>query len=109
MKKTEYLLPHAERYLFDFTKCTYAKGWAQIDTEQDASYYGNWINPTERAVTIFAEGDVSEIVFDDDAEMIAWMQRFKDNEGLGFKGIDPGLGSVMPSVLIAHGLGPFLH
>lgn len=98
-----------ERYDFDFGVCGYDKGYAQIDTEQDASYYGNWINPTERKAVCFAEGDLVTLEFDDDAEMIAWVQRFKDHDGLGFKGIDPGLGGVVRSMLIAHGLGPFLH
>lgn len=31
-----------ERYDFDFGECSYANGWAQIDTRQDASYYGTW-------------------------------------------------------------------
>lgn len=46
-----------ERYFFDFTLCTYAKGWMQIDTYQDASYFGIWTRPTSLEVITFAEGD----------------------------------------------------
>lgn len=108
MKRFDSFVP-GERYQYDFGMCSYPNGFAQLDTEQDASYYGNWINPVERKAVCFAEGDLTVVEFDDDAEMIAWVQRFKDHEDLGFKGIDPGLGEVMRSQLIAHGLGPFLH
>ena len=37
-----------DRYVYDFSVCTYEKGWAQIDTRQDASYYGTWTNPERR-------------------------------------------------------------
>jgi hypothetical protein len=36
----------SDRYVYDFVLCTYDKGWAQIDTRQDASYYGTWTNPS---------------------------------------------------------------
>lgn len=35
----------SDRYKYDFRLCTSANGWAQLDTKQDASYFGNWINP----------------------------------------------------------------
>lgn len=108
MKRFDSFIP-GERYQFDFGICSAAHGYAQIDTSQDASYYGNWINPSERKAVCFAEGDLAVIEFDDDAEMLGWVERFKNNDGLGFKGIDPGLGEVLKSVCIAHGLGPYLH
>lgn len=40
-----------DRYVYDFGKCSYAKGWAQVDTRQDASYYGTWDEP-DRAQNI---------------------------------------------------------
>jgi hypothetical protein len=40
----------ADRYLYDFKLLTSGKGWAQLDTRQDASYYGTWINPTKRQI-----------------------------------------------------------
>lgn len=48
-----------DRYQFDFKLCTAAKGWAQIDSGHDASYYGNWANPTRRKIVSFCEGDVT--------------------------------------------------
>ena len=57
MKKiTEFVC--GNRYMFDFDICSVKKGWAQIDTEQDASYYGNWAHPTNFEIITYAEGDV---------------------------------------------------
>ena len=47
-----------DRYVFDFNYCHYRKGWAQIDTESDASYYGAWANPARLQVVTYTEGDI---------------------------------------------------
>ena len=52
------LMQMQDRYLFDFELCHFKKGWAQIDTDQDASYYGNWANPLTRQTVSYIEGDV---------------------------------------------------
>jgi hypothetical protein len=83
-----------DRYAFDFNECSYANGYCQIDTQQDASYYGNWINLTERKAVTFAEGDVSRISFDSNEEMIKWLNDFHKHEALGFIHIDPGLNAM---------------
>lgn len=64
-----------DRYLFDFNVCTSEKGWAQLDTRQDASYYGNWINPTLRQLLSYAEGDIARTYCDTDAEFVAEVKR----------------------------------
>jgi hypothetical protein len=107
VKKNSYFVEDTDRYHFDFTECTIAKGWAQVDTTQDASYYGAWINPTKREFIRFAEGDVDHYTFEDDTEMVAFIAEFKD--GGRMLGIDPGPGSVLPSECIAHGLEPYFH
>jgi hypothetical protein len=58
----------SERYAFDFGGCSYERGWAQVDTNQDASYFGVWTNPTERKIFTFAEGDTTLVECDTDAE-----------------------------------------
>lgn len=83
------------------------KGFAQIDTTQDASYYGTWINPIQRAVIRWCEGDLDCYKFDNNEEMVAWVAEFKKSPW--FIGIDPGLGEVLRSECIAAGLGPYLH
>jgi hypothetical protein len=49
---------HVDRYYFDFGKC---KGWKQFDTDQDASYFGVWVNEEERKTLTYAEGDITEV------------------------------------------------
>lgn len=51
-----------ERYRFDFRKCPPAKGWAQYDTDQDASYFGVWVNIRQREIVTFAEGDFTRVL-----------------------------------------------
>lgn len=53
--------PDIDRYLFDFKICTRELGWLQFDTDQDAWYFGIWVNPEKRQVVNYAEGDISII------------------------------------------------
>ena len=48
--------PEACRYDLDFN----LKGFSQLDTKMDASYFGNWINPLpeHQKIVTFAEGDL---------------------------------------------------
>ena len=48
-----------DRYLYDFKLCTPAKGWMQYDTDQDAWYFGVWVNKGKREILTYAEGDLS--------------------------------------------------
>lgn len=48
-----------DRYRYDFDLCSCARGWAQVDTAQDASWFGTWASPAERTILNFAEGDVT--------------------------------------------------
>jgi hypothetical protein len=99
MKTEEYFKDDCDRYHFDFGECSYENGFCQIDTTQDASYYGNWINLTDRKAVTYAEGDVRYITFDTDDEMVAWLTRFKDHKALGFIHIDPGLNAMYDRVV----------
>jgi hypothetical protein len=71
MKKTVGFTPDGDRYVFDFKLCTATKGWAQLDTSQDASYYGQWVNPLTLEYVSHVEGDQTHIQYDDEAEFIA--------------------------------------
>lgn len=51
----------SNRYKFDFTECTSAKGWQQYDTDQDASYFGVWVHAKDRKTLTYAEGDVGVV------------------------------------------------
>ena len=58
MKITREFCP-GDRYIYDFGLCTYEKGWAQVDTAQDASYFGTWANPTRLMIFSYCKGDTT--------------------------------------------------
>ena len=102
----------ADRYLYDFGKCSTANGWAQIDTSQDASYFGQWINPTRRLIFAYIEGDCVLTKLDTDVELaqeISEMKCWNEEQGHRFKGIDPGFNESLKAALEACGLREYLH
>ena len=55
---TIYRLCHSsERYLIDFADNFTAEGWEQYDTDQDAPYFGVWLNRGSRTTLTYCEGD----------------------------------------------------
>jgi hypothetical protein len=96
--------------------CGNSKGWAQLDTKQDASYYGNWINPITRELFSYCEGDTTHTVCTDDADFIAAARECIEwhKERDYFLGIDPGWPDTEPRRRITEaferlGMGEFLH
>jgi len=103
-----------DRYAFDWGMCSMARGWAQIDTEQDASYFGTWANPFERKLFSYVEGDVCLTLCDTDQEFVNEILRIKawhDETGWKFLGIDPGVNHDNPlgAAFKRMGLGQWLH
>jgi len=47
---------HADRYLFDFN--INVGEWEQFDSENDAWYFGVWVNRTRLRILQYVEGDV---------------------------------------------------
>jgi hypothetical protein len=47
----------SERYKIDFADDFTSEGWLQFDTDQDASYFGVWVNPRHLCTLTYAEGD----------------------------------------------------
>ena len=45
-----------DRYKYDFN---ILKDWEQYDTDQDASYFGVWVNIEKRHIFTYAEGDTT--------------------------------------------------
>lgn len=117
MKRTHDFAP-ADRYVYDMGLCSQKNGFAQVDTSQDAWYFGTWANPFKLALLTYAEGDVSLELADSPDEfvhMIRHMQRWNNaNDSHGFKGIDPGWPGRPMTTRLAHrfmnlGLGDLLH
>jgi hypothetical protein len=100
-----------DRYQYDFGLCSYKNGWAQLDTSQDASYYGNWIHPAERKLFSYCEGDTTLTECETDEEFIqearACIAWHKDHEF--FNGIDALCNEPMKQAFLDLGLSEFLH
>ena len=102
----------ADRYRWDFDICAPSKGFAQVDTDQDAWYYGNWANPTTFTLVEYAEGDVYTTVAESAEEFRAEIQKivdFCERNGHKFLGIDPMLNEAIRQAFIDVGLERFLH
>ena len=102
----------ADRYVYDFGMCSTKKGFAQVDTGQDAWYYGTWANPFKLIIFSYCEGDCTTTEAKTGEEFTEELRRIKawqDESGHGFKGIDPGFNEDLKQEFINLGLGDLLH
>ncbi len=112
MKTVKKFIEDGDRYVFDFSLCTTGKGFAQLDTCQDAHYFGMWANPTKRQVVTYAEGDLTVKNADSDSEFVDEIRAiviWHEENGLKFKGIDPGFNADLKASFIDLGLNDLLH
>ena len=112
MKITRDFRPLSDRYSFDTGPCSYANGFAQIDTRQDASYFGYRPSHTARTIVNFCEGDVTTTVCETDAELAEQLRelaRWNDEAGYGPMKIDPGHGDAMRQAFEKLGVADLLH
>lgn len=103
--------PYENRYKYDFQRCNARHGWAQVDTRQDASYFGQWANPITLELFTYCEGDRTYIKCETQAEFInAFGEMLRWNIEAGyFIGID---GMCNPAIIEAFkrmGFGKYLH
>lgn len=101
------------RYHWDL-RYSVKDGWAQIDTWQDAYYYGTWANPITLTVFAYVEGDCYTTECDNEYEFcleIMEIKRWNDSSGgeRGFLGIDAGLSPENIKKWKEIGLGHLLH
>ena len=80
IKKQEYFVESGNRYNYDWK----LKGYSQVDTKQDAWYYGHWANPFKFRLIGYVEGDVTIQTAQNKEEFIDLMRStakwFKDND-----------------------------
>lgn len=111
MKITREFAP-ADRYLYDLGPCSYENGFAQIDTKQDASYFGTWANPTALVVFSYCEGDTTLKqceTADEFAAEIRAIDAWNVSNGYGHARIDPGFDPAMKAAFELVGLADLLH
>ncbi len=82
-----------DRYAIDWELCSPATAtrWAQLDTEADAAWFGQWVNPFRRIVLAYCEGELQVTRCDDDRELAVELHRIADwhRQHDRWKGIDP--------------------
>lgn len=74
----------AERYLIDFADDFSSAGWEQFDTDQDAAYFGVWVNRRLRSTLTYAEGDWSLVECPDEAHYEAEIRDAIEFYGEGY-------------------------
>ncbi len=112
MKTTRDFRPLTDRYHFDTGPCSYGNGFAQVDSRQDASYYGTWCSPAERTIVSFSEGDVTTTVCETDEEFVAEIRelaRWTDEAGHGPMKIDAVCHDELRQAFEKLGLADLLH
>jgi hypothetical protein len=103
--------PNRDRYKYDFDLCPPAEGWAQVDTDQDAWYFGTWANPTALVIVQFLEGDENRTICESAEEFCAELRSMKlwnDEQGYGMA-IDGMLREDLITAFQGLGLGDLLH
>ena len=101
----------ADRYRYDFGLCSPVNGFAQLDTSEDAWYYGNWANPEKLVLFSYCEGDCYTTICENEDEFRQEMERVKQwhlDQGSTF-GVDPGLNQERIDAWHKVGLGHLLH
>ena len=73
-----YSIGPENRYFFDFNL---GSRWSQYDTWHDAWYFGVWVNPTDRQVLQFVEGEIWLSTYSTPEEWDANLKRMAERYG----------------------------
>lgn len=101
-----------DRYQFDFGRFHYKHGWAQVDTGQDASYFGVWAHPGSFTIATFCEGDLTVQTTESWREFVAEIHRIREwniEQGHEFKGIDGMCDDAIIGAFADLGLSDLMH
>ena len=112
MTTTRSFISDGDRYRFDTGMCSVKNGFAQVDTGQDAWYFGMWANPYTLTIVSYMEGDVSVAVADSSIEFreeLEGIKTWNDESGHGFKGIDTMCNGAMTERFKTLAMGDMLH
>ena len=110
--RTDLFDGQTDRYAFDFGLCSTKNGFAQVDTSQDASYFGTWANPHKLQVVSYTEGDICVIKADTPDEFkseLRNIQTWNTENGHKFLGIDLGFDVDLKQAFVDLELSDLLH
>ena len=80
MKTTSEFISMTDRYTFDFGRCSYERGFCQVDTSQDAWFFGRWANPYRLVAVAYTEGDLDVFQCDTAEEFTGLLRGWNDTE-----------------------------
>lgn len=106
MERETHFINDGSRYQAD-NLLSPTDGWAQLDTTDDAWYYGNWVNPFIKQIVSYTEGDlliIKDMTDDEFKEQLAAYENFGN-----FKGIDDMCQDRIRVKFEELGLGRLLH
>jgi hypothetical protein len=86
-------IPYGNKEVAQKLGARYEKGWAQVDTAQDASYFGTWANPVRLMIFSYCEGDTTLREAGSPEEFAAKLREidaWNRAHGYGPARIDPG-------------------
>jgi len=109
MRTTRDFVCCGDRYAFDFGHCNYKKGFAQIDTRNDASYFGMWANPATLRIVSFVEGDITVQDAETPEEFTRELFKIRAFYGEDFRGVDGMCDETIIEQFRAIGAGELLH
>ncbi len=112
MKREHDFMMNGDRYHFDFGECTASNGFAQVDTTQDAPYFGIWTNPFSLCTISYIEGDIYRNTAENTDEYAAFLREMHADYakfGSPITGIDPMLNDKLRDRFVELGLTDLLH
>lgn len=107
MKRTHDFIMDGERYTYDNGECSPSNDYAQMDTTQDAWYYGQWTNPFELKIVAYMEGDLYREEYESLEEYVDALKKLFTYDHM--IAIDPMLNSKVKKRFVEIGLGHLLH
>jgi len=101
----------AESSRYQYDGWLLSKGFAQIDSAEDASYYGNWADPVRLILFSYIEGDCQTVQCETETEFKEQIRKVCNWLRLHstLYGIDPGIKQESKDRWIALGLSDLLH
>lgn len=112
MKHERDFMHNGDRYHFDWGECSADNGFAQIDTPQDASYFGMWTNPFDFITVSYIEGDICRDIAENAEEYTAFLRKLHaayEKMETPIVGIDPMLRDNLRDRFVELGLTDLLH
>ena len=114
MKIERDFIMNGVRYEYDEGMCSSGNGYAQVDTREDAHYFGIWTNPFDYKIVMFMEGDLVIQTAESLEEYVGAVRELKAAYGNHestepYFGIDPMLDDRLKDRFHEIGLTELLH